>query len=46
MEICSLKRLFLKAIIARSSSLKISVKIVKFTSNHKKKDYHLEDDLK
>ena len=41
MEI-SLLALFLKAIIARSCSLKIGVKIVKFTSNYKKKYFHLE----
>ena len=49
MEISLLKRLFknfLKAIIARSYSLKIRVKIVKFTSNNKKKYLHLEDELK
>ena len=49
MEISLLKRLFkhfLKAIIARSCSLKIGVKIVEFTSNHKKKYLHLEDELK
>ena len=38
--------LFLKAIIVRSCSFKIGVKIAKFTSNHKKKCFHLEDELK
>ena len=44
MEI-SLLALFLKAIIARSCSLKIGVKIVKFTSNYKKKYFHLEHEV-
>ena len=38
--------LFLNAIIARSCSLKIVVKWVKFTSNDKKKYLSLEDELK
>ena len=49
MEIPSLKILFkhfLKAIIARSCSLQIGVKIVKFTSNDKKKYLSLGDELK
>ena len=36
----------MKAIIARSCSLQIGVKIEKFISNHKKKYFHLEDELK
>ena len=38
--------LFLKAKIARSCSLEIALKIVKFTSNDKKKYLSLEDELK
>ena len=46
METSSLKRLLNTLFESNNCSLKIAAKIVKFTSNDKKKYFSLEDELK
>ena len=47
MEISLLEKDFLNTLFeSNNCSLKIAAKIVEFTSNHKKKYLHLQDELK